>query len=36
VRYMRESVATTPALITLVGEIAGAETGTWFREQLGK
>lgn len=34
VRYMRESTASTPALVHLVTAIAGAETGTWFRDQL--
>jgi hypothetical protein len=33
-RYMRESTASTPALIDLVTEVAGTESGTWFRDQL--
>jgi hypothetical protein len=34
VRYMRESTASTPALIELVNEVVGADASTWFRGQL--
>ncbi len=33
-RYMNESIKTTPALIDMITQTAGAETGAWFRAEL--
>ena len=33
-RYMTEDVRTTPELLERLREVAGAETASWFREQL--
>lgn len=35
-RFLREPIRTTPAVIHLVGEVMGAETGSWFREELAR
>lgn len=36
-RFMTDArLRTTPAVIALVGEVAGAETGEWFRAELAK
>ncbi|HEY0931676.1 MAG TPA: hypothetical protein VGE27_17265 [Gemmatimonas sp.] len=30
------SIRTTPQLLTLIDDVAGAEHGAWFRDQLGR
>jgi hypothetical protein len=36
-RFMTDpAIRTTPALIDVVYDVAGAETGGWFREELAK
>ena len=34
VRFMTEPLRTTPAVLEMIGQVAGAETAAWFREQL--
>lgn len=34
VRFMTEGLRTTPAVLEMIGEVAGAETAAWFGEQL--
>jgi aminopeptidase N len=34
VRFMTEPLRTTPAVLEMIGQVAGAEVATWFREQL--
>jgi hypothetical protein len=33
-RLMVEPHHTTPSVIEMIGEVAGAETAAWYREQL--
>ena len=35
-RYMTQRISTTPALIAALQDVAGAETASWFREELGR
>ena len=35
-RYMIEHIRTTPELIAAIGDVAGAETAAWFREELAR
>ena len=34
VRFMTEPLRTTPAVLEMIGQVAGAETAAWFRSQL--
>lgn len=34
VRFMTEHLRTTPAVLEMIGQVAGAEAAAWFREQL--
>jgi hypothetical protein len=35
-RYMVERISTTPRLLTVLQEVAGADTASWFREELAR